>query len=604
MRMRTRILGAVLIVVAGVCATFLAYVLRQDGVEAYAALHSRIARAHGRMQLALPGPLYDGNVEQLGAYLDSVLEGRDLLEIDLTQTVGDIRIARQREAATTAGRRLEFRIPVIRGKDTLGEVRTLWTTAGIEHDLADKRDQILLFTLALMATVGAVIYVVARSFTRPIDRLTAAAQAMAEGDLERRIDASGMQELATLGDSFNRMRDAVRQKMADLAETNHRLHEEAERRHHVEQERDRQASILQATTDIVGMADPAGRVLYLNRSGRALLGVAPEGELGIAVRQLHPRWAAKIVLDQGVPVALRDGVWSGETAIRAGDGSEIPVSQVILRHQDAQGRVEYLSTIMRDISERKRTEQALRDFNAELERRVEQRTAQLAASRDEADRANHAKSEFLSRMSHELRTPMNAILGFAQLLQMDSQLGDSRRDWVREIIGGGRHLLELINDVLDLSRVESGRFTVSPEAVALRPLIDECLTLLRPLAEAGKVRLLEATRHCEVQVRADRTRLRQVLLNLLSNAIKYNHRQGSVNIVCVAEADATPPAVRVRITDSGPGLTPAEQARLFVPFERLGADERQIEGTGIGLVLSRKLMEIMGGQIGVESTPG
>ena len=138
----------------------------------------------------------------------------------------------------------------------------------------------------------------------------------------------------------------------------------------------------------------------------------------------------------------------------------------------------------------------------------------------------------------------------------------------------------------------------------MRPLIDDCLTLLRPLAEAGDVRLLEATRHCDVQVRADRTRLKQVLLNLLSNAVKYNRRRGTVNIVCVIEATATPPTVQVRITDSGQGLTPEEQARLFVPFERLHADERQIEGTGIGLVLSRKLLDVMGGEIGVESAPG
>jgi CheY-like chemotaxis protein len=179
----------------------------------------------------------------------------------------------------------------------------------------------------------------------------------------------------------------------------------------------------------------------------------------------------------------------------------------------------------------------------------------------------------------------------------------TNRSWVREIVAAGRHLLELINDVLDLARVESGKFTVSPEPVALRPLIEECLTLLRPLAEAGAVRLLEASRHCDVLVRADRTRLKQVLLNLLSNAIKYNRRQGNVNVVCVAELGGAASIVCVRVSDTGAGLESDQMARLFVPFERLHVDTR-IEGTGIGLALSKRLVEAMGGTIGAESTPG
>ena len=256
------------------------------------------------------------------------------------------------------------------------------------------------------------------------------------------------------------------------------------------------------------------------------------------------------------------------------------------------------------LQRRDEAERALAALNAELERRVERRTAQLTASRDEAERANQAKSEFLSRMSHELRTPMNAILGFGQLLERSPALPAANRSWVHEIVVAGEHLLELINDVLDLARVESGKFTVSPEPVALRPVLEECLTLLRPLAEAAGVRLHEASRHCDVQMRADRTRLKQVLLNLLSNAVKYNRRQGSVDVACVAELGGTVPTVCVRVSDTGAGLTPEQMARLFVPFERLEADQQRIEGTGIGLALSKRLVEAMGGAIGVESTPG
>ncbi len=242
----------------------------------------------------------------------------------------------------------------------------------------------------------------------------------------------------------------------------------------------------------------------------------------------------------------------------------------------------------------------LRQMNQELEQRVAQRTADLLTAKEEADRANGAKSEFLSRMSHELRTPLNAILGFGQLLEIAPDFGRAQRDWVREINKGGRHLLELINDVLDLARVESGRFSVSPEPVALRPLVEECLMVVRAQAKARAVQLLEVPGSAEVHVRADRTRLKQVLLNLLSNAVKYNRPGGTVGLVCTHAGDT----LRIGVTDTGDGLTPEQQARLFMPFERLDADQRQIEGTGIGLALSKRLVELMGGDIGVDSTPG
>jgi PAS domain S-box-containing protein len=604
MRIRTRIIGAALLVVVIANVVYTGYFIRKERSEAIARLQTTVDATNRLLDVVNAGPLYDGNVEQLKANLDSFFRNPDLLAITLSESGGDIRVSRTRALPNELGQRIESRVDVTRGIDKLGEISTVYTTNNIEQRLRESRNELMLFSVALATGLLIVIFFVTRGLTRPVERLTTAAQAMADGKLDQEIDARGAQELAILGRSFIRMRDAIHQKMADLAENNRRLNQEIVQRRDAEQERDRLVSILEATTDIVSMADPSGRLLYLNRAGRAMLGMAPGPMLESVIPDVHPAWAAELVLQLGLPAAIRDGVWSGETALVGPGGTEAPVSQVILSHKDAQGNLLYLSTIMRDISERKQAEQALKRLNEELEHRVEQRTAEMAAARDEAERANHAKSEFLSRMSHELRTPMNAILGFGQLLEIDKQIAGSQRQWAREIVRGGHHLLDLINEVLDLARVESGKFSVSPEPVALLPLIQECLMLVRPQAAAHDLRLLDAARHCDVHAHADRTRLKQVLLNLLSNAVKYNRAQGTVSVVCAATHDGPAPSVHIRVSDTGTGLTPEQRARLFVPFERLNADQHQIEGTGLGLALSKRLVELMGGAIGVESTPG
>jgi signal transduction histidine kinase len=246
----------------------------------------------------------------------------------------------------------------------------------------------------------------------------------------------------------------------------------------------------------------------------------------------------------------------------------------------------------------------LKTQNVSLEQQVRERNdlvEQLGRAKEEAERANHAKSEFLSRMSHELRTPLNAILGFAQLLEISAPRPE-QLNWLGHIRKGGGHLLDLINEVLDVARIESGRVSVSLEPVDLPPVMSAAVDLIGPLASERRIGIRrDPADASEWRVMADQQRLKQVLLNLLSNAVKYNVENGRIDISCESRPGGV---IRIAVSDTGPGISQESQARLFKPFERLQEEQTYIEGTGLGLSLCRGLMEAMGGRIGVESTPG
>jgi signal transduction histidine kinase/ActR/RegA family two-component response regulator len=290
-------------------------------------------------------------------------------------------------------------------------------------------------------------------------------------------------------------------------------------------------------------------------------------------------------------VLSEKNVTNYELTASARDGKKTVVSYNATTFYDRDRKLQGVFAAARDVTERKRFELALQETNVELE-----------SAKSAAEKANLAKSDFLSSMSHELRSPLNAILGFAQLLESTSPLPTaSQMENIAQILQAGWHLLKLINEVLDLAVVESGKLSISPEPVSLAEVISECQAMMEPQAQQRGISMTFPQLDIRYYVNADRTRVKQVLINLLSNAIKYNRDQGTVEVKC---AVTSPERIRISVKDTGAGLPPEKITQLFQPFNRLGQESSAGEGTGIGLVMSKRVVELMKGVIGVESTVG
>ncbi|MDQ3812685.1 MAG: PAS domain S-box protein, partial [Armatimonadota bacterium] len=341
-------------------------------------------------------------------------------------------------------------------------------------------------------------------------------------------------------------------------------------------------AVLDNSPAIIYLKDTAGRFLLVNRQWELVVQRQREQVIGKTGADFLPEEiAAPFAASDLLVMTTKSPLEIEETlALPDGERTYITTKFPLLDDGGAPYAVGGIST---DITERKQAEEGIR------------------TAMQEAERANRAKSEFLSRMSHELRTPLNAILGFGQILEMED-LPPRQAESVGHILKGGRHLLALINEVLDIARVEAGHIDLSLEPIPLREMAHEAFDLVRPLAARENIRLEEEKlRQCRSHVMADQQRLKQVLINLLSNAVKYNRKGGSVTVSCT---EAQENRIRIEVSDTGPGIAPEDMEKLFTPFERLNAERSEVEGTGLGLALSQRLVEAMGGTLGVESVPG
>jgi PAS domain S-box-containing protein len=348
-------------------------------------------------------------------------------------------------------------------------------------------------------------------------------------------------------------------------------------------------SLIESNIDALMTTDPSGIITDVNKQMEALTGCTRDELIGAPFKNYFtdPERA-----EAGIKLVLREKkVTNYELTARARDGKTTVVSYNATTFYDRDRTLQGVFAAARDVTERKRFEQTLQETNGELE-----------GAKAVAEKANLAKSDFLSSMSHELRSPLNAILGFAQVMESESpRPTPSQKESIDQILQAGWYLLELINEILDLAAIEAGRLSLSLEPVSLLEVMLECQAIIEPQAQKSGISMSYPPFDTPCFVNADRTRVKQVLINLLSNSIKYNREQGTVEVKCTESA---PGRVRISVKDTGAGLPPEKLAQLFQSFNRLGQEGSVEEGTGIGLVVTKRLVELMGGEIGVESTVG
>ncbi|MGM9482893.1 ATP-binding protein [Roseateles sp. NT4] len=584
------------------------YWTTHEEAELMAGLRQREARMAGLIERGFAGPIWNLDHVAIENLLDAVMADPEVHAIELKGLGlrgGQAKRSRDTTTSTPSPGQLrrEFTITYQPAADTAG-TQVASAVLVFTSDLVDgqiQRTRLFVVELLAVVVVGIVIassLLVHWLVRRPVLKLGALAQRVAKGDLGAQETVERNDEIGELIMRFNAMSLKLR-SAADQVQLSSEGLRASEARYR---------SLFENATEGVFQADADGRVLSMNRAFTQMLGLGSQSPVGRLLRDLtgiersEMRRVAAVMNEQGK-------IQQCQLQLRSAGGRplwvELNAHWVAAEGAGGGGGQRRIEGMVSDISLRRQAEAELTRHRDHLEELVNERTAELSEAKLRAESANQAKGRFLATMSHEFRTPLNAILGFTQLLQMDAAIPAGQQAKLQLMRDSGLHLLELINDVLDMASIEAGKVSLKAAPVDLRALVDMACDSVRLRAEQkGLAFAVDVDARLPTTVVADGQRLRQVLLNLLSNAVKFTD-SGSVQLAArVVELDAAHTRLRFEVNDSGIGMTPAQQARLFQAFEQVSDASRHLGGTGLGLSISQQLVRLMGSQILVQSTAG
>ncbi|MFG6458187.1 ATP-binding protein [Roseateles sp. BYS96W] len=568
--------------------------------ELMQALRQREDRMAGLIERGFAGPIWNLDHVAIENLLDAVMADPEVHAIELKGLgLRGGQGHRERDHPPVGPLRREFPIHYQASAEATGapiaSAVLTFTRGRVDEQI--RRTRLFVVELLAVVLVGSIVatsLLVHWLVRRPVARLGALAQRVAAGDLGAQEQVERRDEIGELTTRFNAMSLKLR-SAADQVQLSSQGLRASEARYR---------SLFENATEGIFQADAQGRVLGMNRALTQMLGLGTNSLVGRRLREVtglrrdEMLRVVKVLNEQGK-------IQQAQLQLRGAAGRPLWV-ELSAHWVEGEGGQRRIEGMVSDISLRRQAEAELTRHRDHLEDLVADRTAELSEAKLRAEAANQAKGRFLATMSHEFRTPLNAILGFAQLMQMDPSMPVPQQARLQLMRDSGLHLLELINDVLDMAAIEAGKVILKPMPVDLRALLEMASDNVRLKAEQKQLAFaVDIDPRLPVQVLADGQRLRQVLLNLLSNAVKFTDG-GAVSLTACVVDPPVPGQVRVyfSVIDSGIGMTAAQQARLFQAFEQVSEDSRHLGGTGLGLSISQQLVKLMGSQIVVQSTAG
>ncbi len=546
--------------------------------------------------LLIAHPRYRGT-SATGGSLPAVRPGTDLSHLGIVRDVLEKRPASRMRYQNELGEEVVARGVMIPGLrwGVIAQQPADTAMAPVE----EMKAQVLLSGLTTGLVAVLLGLAIVGTITKPLEELAEAANRVGAGDLTHPVGVATQDEIGQLALAFNEMQIRLR----DMYNKLERM--VSGRTHELQETTDFLNSVLDSSTEYSIIAtDLHGTILSYNEGARRMYGYEPEEIIGAPVTILIPddpeqRGKTRQILDQ----VRAQGTYAGETVRVRKGGESFPARFVMTVRYDEAGAPAGYTTISQDVTERKKLEAQLREYTENLESLVASKTKELRDTNLELERANKLKAEFLANMSHELRTPLNAIIGFGDALgdELAGPLNEDQKQFVEDIRSSGRQLLNLINDILDLSKVDAGRMELQVGDVSVTDVFEEVQTIVQGMAVRKGLALSFHEDPEGIMLRADRVKLLQILYNLLSNAVKFTPDGGSIR----AEAERRDEDVRFRVRDTGLGIAPESLEVIFEEFHQVDNRlSREHGGTGLGLALTRKMVELHGGTITVHSTPG